>query len=165
MHRRGWFVLYYNTVRHRPLERSWLCLWIFPKKARYVRSSHQRCLIKKVFLEISQNSPESTYTRVFSLLKLQSFMSAFLLKKRPWHWHFSMILKNLLRTSFLHTTSGRLLLTCKKKQINNRNNIMVIIHNNSFYIFPHFEKSKLEGNKKQGARRPGNPDLFFQTFY
>ena len=42
---------------------------------------------------------------------------------------------------------------------------MVIIHNNSFYIFLHFEKSKLEGNKKQGARRPGNPDLFFQTFY
>ena len=32
-----------------------------------LRSSHQKCYIKKVFLEISQNSQESTCVRVFFL--------------------------------------------------------------------------------------------------
>ena len=35
------------------------------------RSSHQRCSMKKVFLEISQNSQENTYARVPFLIKLQ----------------------------------------------------------------------------------------------
>ena len=35
------------------------------------RSSHQRCFIKKVFLEISQNSQENTCLRVSFLMKLQ----------------------------------------------------------------------------------------------
>ena len=32
----------------------------------------QRCSVKKVFLEISQNSQENTYTRVSFLIKLQA---------------------------------------------------------------------------------------------
>ena len=34
------------------------------------RSSHQRCSVKKVFLEISQNSQENTCARVSILIKL-----------------------------------------------------------------------------------------------
>ena len=37
------------------------------------RSSHQRCSIKKVFLEISQNSQENTYARVSFLITLQAW--------------------------------------------------------------------------------------------
>ena len=36
-----------------------------------LRSSHQRCSVKKVFLEISQNSHENTCARVPFLIKLQ----------------------------------------------------------------------------------------------
>ena len=36
------------------------------------RSSHQRCSVKKVFLEISQNSQENTCVRVSFLIKLQA---------------------------------------------------------------------------------------------
>ena len=49
----------------------------------------QRCSVKKVFLEISQNSQENTCTRVSFLVKLQD---------------------SGLRTPFLQNTSGRLLL-------------------------------------------------------
>ena len=35
------------------------------------RRSHQKCSVKKVFLEISQNSQEITFTRVSFLIKLQ----------------------------------------------------------------------------------------------
>ena len=36
------------------------------------RSSHRRCSLKKVFLEISQNSQENTCARVSFLMKLQA---------------------------------------------------------------------------------------------
>ena len=36
------------------------------------RSSHRRCSVKKVFLEISRNSQESTCARVSFLIKLQA---------------------------------------------------------------------------------------------
>ena len=41
-------------------------------------------LWKKLFLKISQNSQENTYTRVSFLIKLQAPFAT-LLKKRPWH--------------------------------------------------------------------------------
>ena len=37
-----------------------------------VRSSQQRCSVKKVFLEISQNSQENTFVRASFLIKLQA---------------------------------------------------------------------------------------------
>ena len=37
-----------------------------------LRSSHQRCFVKKVFLEMSQNSQENTCARVSFLIKLQA---------------------------------------------------------------------------------------------
>ena len=36
------------------------------------RSNHRRCSVKKVFLEISQNSQENTCARVSFLIKLQA---------------------------------------------------------------------------------------------
>ena len=41
----------------------------------------QRCSVKKVFLEIAQNSQENTWARIPFLIKLQASESA-LLKKR-----------------------------------------------------------------------------------
>ena len=41
----------------------------------------QRCSVKKVFLEITQNSQENTWARISFLIKLQASESA-LLKKR-----------------------------------------------------------------------------------
>ena len=49
----------------------------------------QRCSVKKVFLEISQNSQEKTFATV-----------SFLLKKRLWHGSFPVNFEKFLRTSF-----------------------------------------------------------------
>ena len=59
------------------------------------RSSHPDCFVKKMFLEISQNSQENTCVRV-----------SFLLKKRPWHRCFPLNFAKFLRTPFLQSTSG-----------------------------------------------------------
>ena len=69
---------------------------------RFARSSHWRCSIKKVFLEISQNSQENTSTRV-------SFLSC-RPKKRLWYTGFPVNFVKFLRTPILQNTSGRLLL-------------------------------------------------------
>ena len=61
--------------------------------------SHQRCSVKKVFLEISQNSQENTCARVSFLIKLQA-ASATLLKKRLWHRCFPVNFAKFLRTLF-----------------------------------------------------------------
>ena len=63
------------------------------------RSSHQSCSIKKMFLEVSQNSQENICARV-----------SFLIKKRLWHRCFPTNFAKFLRTPFLQNTSGRLLL-------------------------------------------------------
>ena len=62
------------------------------------RSNHERCSIKKVFLEISQNSQENTCARVSFLIKLQA------LGKVPVNF------AKFLRIPFLQNTSGQLLL-------------------------------------------------------
>ena len=49
----------------------------------------QGCSVKKLFLEISQNSQENTGARV-----------SFLSKKRPWHRCFPINFKKFLRTPF-----------------------------------------------------------------
>ena len=42
------------------------------------RSSHRKCSVKKVFLEISQNSPENTYARVsFLIIKKEALAQVF----------------------------------------------------------------------------------------
>ena len=42
-----------------------------------MRSSHQRCSVKKLFLEISQNSQGNTCARVSFLIKLQTLAYVF----------------------------------------------------------------------------------------
>ena len=58
----------------------------------------RRCSVKKVFLEISQNSLENTNSRVSFLMRLRP---ATLLKKRLWHRFIPMNLAKFLRTPFL----------------------------------------------------------------
>ena len=60
-------------------------------------------------LDISRNSQENTCTRVAFLLKLQAWPATFL-KKRLLHRCFLVNFVKFLRTSFLRSTSGRLLL-------------------------------------------------------
>ena len=69
--------------------------------------------LKKLFLEIPQNSQENTRARVSFLIKLQST----LLKKRLWHRWFPVNFVKFRRTPFLQNTSGRPLLhlTCFAK--------------------------------------------------
>ena len=62
----------------------------------------QRCSVKNVFLEISQNSQENTCARVSFLIKLQAsgLRPATLLKKRLWHRRFPVKFAKFLRTAF-----------------------------------------------------------------
>ena len=65
----------------------------------YVKESEAvagRCFVKKVFLEISQNSKENIYARVSFLITLLT-----LLKKRFWHRCFLVNTAKFLRTPYL----------------------------------------------------------------
>ena len=62
----------------------------------------RRCSVKKVFIKISQNSQERTCVRVS--------LPATLLKKRLWHRFSPVNFGNFLRTPFLQSTLGRLIL-------------------------------------------------------
>ena len=70
----------------------------------------QRCSVKKVFLEISQNSQENICTRVSFLIKLQASDPATLLKKRLWHRCFPVSFLKFLRTPFFIKHLWQLLL-------------------------------------------------------
>ena len=66
--------------------------------------------VKRVFLEISQNSQENTCARVSILIKLllkyKYTLKYTLLKQRLWHRCFPVDLAKFLRTPFLKNTSG-----------------------------------------------------------
>ena len=57
-----------------------------------------RCSVKKVFLEILQNSQGNVWARVSFLIKLQAPIT--LLKKRLWHRCFPVNFTKFLRTTF-----------------------------------------------------------------
>ena len=59
----------------------------------------QTCSVKKVFLEISENSQENTCARDSFLIKLHA-RPATLLKKRLWHRYFPVNFEKFLRTPF-----------------------------------------------------------------
>ena len=61
----------------------------------------QRCSVKKVFLEISQNSQENTFARVSFLIKLHVWDLQLYSKKRLWHRWFPVNFKNFSRAPFL----------------------------------------------------------------
>ena len=66
----------------------------------FIRSSHYRCSIKQVFLNIWQNSQENTSARASFLIKLKAWGVA-----------------SFLRAPFLRNTSRRLLLFFRCEQI------------------------------------------------
>ena len=74
------------------------------------RSSHQRGSVKKVFLEISQNSQENTCARVSFLIKLQNKPATLFLKKetlaQEFSYEFCEISKNTFFTERLCTTAS-----------------------------------------------------------
>ena len=73
---------------------QWTCYY------KLIEAVVRRCSVKKVFLEISQNSQENTCVRVSFLIKLQA-APATLLKKRLWHRCFPVNFAKFLRTPFL----------------------------------------------------------------
>ena len=58
--------------------------------SKFIEADARRCSVKKVFLEISQNSQENICASVSSLLK-----------KRLWHRYFPVNFAKFLRTPFL----------------------------------------------------------------
>ena len=73
------------------------------------RSSHQRCSVKKAFLEILQNSLENTCATVWGLEGCRPRPGT-LLKINLWHRCFPVNFAKFLKTPFPQNTSGRLLL-------------------------------------------------------
>ena len=61
----------------------------------------QKCSVKKVFLEISQNSLEKQVCQSLFFNKVAGLRPEPLVKKRPWHWCFPVNFANFLRTPFL----------------------------------------------------------------
>ena len=61
----------------------------------------KRCSVKKVFLEILQNSQKKTYARASFLIKLQAWGLQLYQKKRLWHWCFLGNVAKFLRILFL----------------------------------------------------------------
>ena len=72
--------------------------------------------MKKVFLEISQNSQETPVPELF-FNKVGSLGPATLLKKKLWHRRFSVNFMKFLRTPFLTEHLWWLLLIKVKKEI------------------------------------------------
>ena len=97
-------------------ERCQSTLKCFATEYNYIiRSSHQRCSVRKMFLEISQNSRENTCARVSFLIKLQVEVRCNFIKKENlalvFFYEFCKISKNtfftehLLATAFLSITT------------------------------------------------------------
>ena len=66
----------------------------------WIEAVVQMCSIKKVFLEISQNSQENACARVSFLVKLQAWRLQLYLKKRLWYKGFPVNFVKFLRTTF-----------------------------------------------------------------
>ena len=78
------------------------------------RSSHRRCSIKKVFLNISQNSQENTCARVSSLIKFQAEPYNFIKTEtlaQVFSFEFCEIFKNTFFTEHLWTNTSKNILT------------------------------------------------------
>ena len=79
----------------------------------------QRCSVKKVFLEILQNSRENTCARVTSVIKLQACN---FIKKRLRHRCFPMNIAKFLRTLILQNISDGCFRQKSEKIIKNSTN-------------------------------------------
>ena len=102
----------------------------------------RRCSVRKVSLEISQNSQESTWVRNSFLIKLQD------LKKSLWHRCFHVNVAKFLRTPFL-TEHLRWLLPClvletARSDCSNKNLQAYLNHLKIEPIFSKFSHSLLQ---------------------
>ena len=60
----------------------------------------RKCSVKKVFLEVLQNSKENTCARASFLIKLQWGLRLYY-KNRPWHRRFPVNFAKFLKTTFI----------------------------------------------------------------
>ena len=88
--------IYLMNEKKQPLKVFWKNIF---------KSSYQKCSIKKMFLQISQNSLQKSVPDLSCRPQ-----SGTLLKKRLWQRNFPVNFAKFLRTSFLQNTFGRLLL-------------------------------------------------------
>ena len=99
----------------------------------YFRSSHLRCYVKKVFLEISQNLQGNTCASDSFLIKLQ----AYFIKKEYLAQVFSCEFCEIYKNTFFQNTSGRRLLLFPHKTTyfsNNSHNAYKNVDGNSKFI-------------------------------
>ena len=81
----------------------------FPMKAKY-RSRHRRCSLKKGVLRNFEKFTGKHLCQRLFLNKVEGLRPATLLKKSLWHKYFPVNFAKFLRTPFLQSTSGRMLL-------------------------------------------------------
>ena len=93
-------------------------------KPAFTEAAIERCSVKKMFLEISQDSQGNTYAKASFLIKLQT-----LLKKRPWYICFPVNFVKILRTSFCIEYLWWLLLYIKIKIFLCKNLITITLYN------------------------------------
>ena len=107
--KRSWFgttAIYVNLMWQTKIS-YYFCIW----KVLWTEAVTRRCFIKKLFLEISQNSQEKTCTRLFFFNKIAGLRPLTLLKKRLWQRSFPVNFAKFLRTPFWQNTSGRMFLS------------------------------------------------------
>ena len=95
------FIFLLHTHTQKYTNSAFSSRMVFSLPQSFFRSSHQRCSVRKVFLEISQNSQENTCAPA---------RPATLLKKRLSHRCFHVNFVKFLSTPFSQNTSWQLLL-------------------------------------------------------
>ena len=100
---------------------------VFPDKS--FRSSHQRCSVNKGVLRNQTKFTGKHLCQSLFSSKVTGLRSATLLNKRLWHKCFPVNFAKLLRTPFLQSTSGRLLLVFEEISIDMLSHHMVFNYN------------------------------------
>ena len=94
-------VYFFQLVKYQSLSLPWGFTISDHPVQKTNRSSHQRCSLKTVFLEIWQNSEENKHLYQSLLFdKVAGLSPATLLKKRLWHKCFLVNFANFLRRPF-----------------------------------------------------------------
>ena len=86
------------------------CLWVHSYSVELHRSSHRRCLLKKAFWKISQNSQENTCSSVSFLIKLRAWGLQLYWKRDSGTGVFPVNFAKFLRTRILKNICEWLLL-------------------------------------------------------
>ena len=106
--------LVWNVLMRKAFIKTWLikkasecsiilCYFEFP--FHFLEAVARRYFVKKMFLKISQNLLENTFTRVSFLINCRTHASNFI-KKILWHSYFPVDFAKFLRAPILQNTSG-----------------------------------------------------------